>query len=457
MIVSFSVSNFRSFSAEETFSLVASNRLAGSHDDHAVPIPGSEHRVLRAAVLYGANGAGKSNLFKALSYVKDVALKSRGKGTGTGREAFRLGPNIGEPSTFDLQFVVAGKLYRFGFKADDERLTEEWLAEVDGEQERTIYERITDKSGNVTVEAPGLKGTEPKLEALVTVGGPPNQSFLATVSVTLGPLGHGKVLETVLAWLKEGLHLVDPNGAVRDVWPHLANDPTCIAFAGDFLKSVSTGVEGLNVNSREIDAEGLLRLISSQSATRLLNELSESENGRHFVGVKGGGELLLKRLDSNRARLVSIRSLHKDINGHVVPFELGDESDGTQRLLYLMPALQHLQTMDQVFVIDEIDRSLHPNLVWEFVDFFLKGAGERHAQLILTTHESSLLDLDLLRRDEIWFAEKDQGGATHLYPLTDFKVRNDSEIRKHYLNGRFGAVPFLGDLNRLLDDEKQAV
>src|SRR3984957_2608235 len=116
MIVSFSVSNFRSFSSEETFSLVASNRLSGRHDDHAVPIPDSSERVLQTAVLYGANGAGKSNLFKALRYLKTIALRTRKRDSGMGRQAFRFGGQEHEPTCFDLQFIAQNSLYRFGVK-----------------------------------------------------------------------------------------------------------------------------------------------------------------------------------------------------------------------------------------------------------------------------------------------------------------------------------------------------
>jgi hypothetical protein len=109
-----------------------------------------------------------------------------------------------------------------------------------------------------------------------------------------------------------------------------------------------------------------------------------------------------------------------------------------------------------VYFIDEIDRSLHPILVWNFLDFFLKSREGSQHQIIVTTHESNLLDLDLLRRDEIWFVEKNQEGATRLYSLADFKVRKDLEIRKHYLQGRFGAVPFLGNLDRLLEPQDKS-
>ena len=126
--------------------------------------------------------------------------------------------------------------------------------------------------------------------------------------------------------------------------------------------------------------------------------------------------------------------------------ELTEESDGTRRLLNLIPALHN----PCVYFIDEIDRSLHPILVKEFLGFFLKSCGGVSRQIIVTTHESNLLDQDLLRRDEIWFAEKDQTAATRLYSLLDFKVRNDRDIRKGYLQGRFGAVPYLGSLEHLL-------
>src|ERR1035437_6000089 len=112
MIVSLSISNFRSFLSEETFSLVASNKLSGTHDDHVVPIPNSDQSVLKIGVIYGANGAGKSNFYKAIRYIRSVALGQREKGRGTGREPFRLAGSAEDPSSFDLQFIANNKLYR---------------------------------------------------------------------------------------------------------------------------------------------------------------------------------------------------------------------------------------------------------------------------------------------------------------------------------------------------------
>ena len=210
MIISFSVANFRSFSDEQTISLVASKRLSQSHEDHAVPIPGSTERVLGSGVLYGANGAGKSNLFKALSYVRSLVSEPRGKSAGTGREPFRLAAQSSSPSSFDLQFVAGGRLYRYGFKVTDHSVTEEWLLRVAGGKERPIYERTTDNDGTVNIEAAGLKSPSEKLAAMVTVGGPQNQLFLATIGSNLNAAELTGDLIAVIGWFNR-LVLIAPD------------------------------------------------------------------------------------------------------------------------------------------------------------------------------------------------------------------------------------------------------
>jgi uncharacterized protein len=450
MIVSLSISNFRSFFTEETLSLTASNKLSGSHEDHVTPIPNSDQNVLKIGVIYGANGAGKSNIFKALGYIKSIALGRRERGTA--RAPFRLGGDIEDPSTFDLQFIARQNLYRFGFKVDDARITEEWLAEVVDGREKILYERVTAQDGQVTVDAPGLKGISEKLTALITVGGPPQQSFLATVHLTLNRSDCGSHLGSVLSWFNDGLQLIGPDVPFGRLGQYLADNPGCRDFAGSFLKSVSTGVDHLQVSKTEITEDELRSLLPDDFVSRIRKNLGDDSEGRSLIRLSDGTELVIERGSENHVYRIAVRAAHQNEKGAVVPFELNDESDGTRRLLNLMPALHRLHTDATVFFIDEIDRSLHPNLVWEFVRFFLKSNNESHAQVILTTHESSLLDLELLRRDEIWFAEKDQASATRLYALTDFQVRKDLEIRKHYLSGRFGAVPFLGDVERLLAD-----
>jgi AAA15 family ATPase/GTPase len=152
-----------------------------------------------------------------------------------------------------------------------------------------------------------------------------------------------------------------------------------------------------------------------------------------------------------------ILTMHDATKGRAVAFSLSEESDGFRRLLNLLPALYRVKAGGGVFVVDELERSMHPMLARKFIEFFLNVADVARSQLIFTTHESTLLDQDLMRRDAIWFAEKDDAGASHLYSLADFHVRTDLDIEKGYFAGRFGAVPFLGGIDRLIEQQADAV
>ena len=453
MIVSFSVTNFRSFSSEQTFSMVASNRVAANHENHTFAIPDSNEKALKTAVIYGANGAGKSNLFKALQFLRNLALKPKKKNTGTGRDAFCFYADKKQFSEFDLQFITNDKLYRYGVTLDDERLIEEWLVQVKGSKEIALYERILDENGSVKIN--GLKTANEKLKALVTVGSPHNQSFLATVQATLESEEYPE-LKPIIDWFDDGLTLISPDTTIPSLGLLLDSNTSLLDFAGNFLSASSTGINKLTVQKNEISEDELRSFLPKDLASKLIEEINTESGSATLIPLGDNNELLIERTNEKHYFRVSVQSEHKHPDGSVVKLDLDEESDGTKRLLYLLPALHHLRTNSAVFFIDEIDRSMHPILSKQFLEFFLKSCNNGQHQIIVTTHESNLLDLDLLRRDEIWFAEKDNEGSSHLYSLTDFKVRNDLDIRKGYLQGRFGAIPFLGNLDSLLTERKPA-
>jgi AAA15 family ATPase/GTPase len=451
MIVLFSITNFRSFLAEETFSMVASKQLSTKLTTHVIPIPDATAQVLKTSVFYGANGAGKSNLFKALRYLRMLVLKPRKKNSGTGREVFRFAPDSAkQPSRFDLQFITQGKHYRFGCTVTDQHITEEWLVQIIGGQEKTVYERITDESGKVTIEAKEAKNISHKLAALVTVGGPQNQTFLATIRATLDEADYGEEISAVLAWFEDQLILIAPDASFATVGARLANDSAFREFAGTFLSASATGVSAINVQKQEVSEEELHNLLPASFVSRLLDE--DDEPGNALIQLGKDKQLLIERSDKNHYYRLTIQTYHNQEKS--ISLDLAEESDGTRRLLNLIPALHHLHNHNTVYFIDELDRSIHPMLAWKFLEFFLKSDINGQHQIIVTTHESHLLDLDLLRRDEIWFVEKDSNGATHLYSLLDFKPRKDMDIRKHYLQGRFSAIPFLHHLEHLLEEIK---
>lgn len=452
MILSFSVSNFRSIYSEQTFSLVSSKRVSGFHQNHESAIPKSKETVLKTAVIYGANGAGKSNLFKALRYMQEMVTESKGRSMqGTKRECFRFNSNAQtEPTMFDLQFIAGSQCYRYGFKVNDSKVLEEWLIKV-GSKDQVLFERITSQNDEVVVELRKSMSTaekEKKLQALATVGGPSNQLFLSTIYANLKNVDLTKDYSAVSDWFNNILKLIAPTESVAMLGHLLANNEDFLNFAGSFLKSSSTGVESLNPNKIELSEEELKNLLPASVVKEILNDLNV-KNRSALVQMDDGNELIIERKKDNHFFRIKIQAMHKGSSGKETPLDLNEESDGTRRLLNLMPALHRLKTKDAVFFIDEIDRSMHPILVWKFLEYYLNFCDGGQRQIIVTTHETNLLHLDLLRRDEIWFAEKDENLETHFYSLTDFKVRNDLDIRKNYLQGRFGAIPFMGDLENL--------
>lgn len=449
MIVSFSVANFRSFEREQTLSMVASRRLEGAHPHHAVAIPDSAERALRSAAVYGANGAGKSNLWAALAHLRTLTLAPRPRNASLPYDPFRLAQTSSEPSSFDLLFATGSALYRYGIQADSSRITEERLCRVENGHESTIFERVTTPDNQVTVESKPLRAQGERLKALLTLGAPPNQSFLATVRANLSAADLGEPLGDTIRWFEE-LTMVAPDARYNRLANQLARDPHFAEFASTFLRESSTGVDRLSVSRKAITEDQLRSLLSEDQLHRILKQVSQGHSAT--VRLREGNELLIDSHD-NQYFMLTIQAAHASTGGTQVALDLSEESDGTRRLLELMPALHRLHTTGGVYFIDEIDRSMHPALTWKFLEFFLATSATHNRQIIVTTHESNLLDLELLRRDEIWFCEKDTMGASRLYSLADYKVRTDLALRKHYLQGRFGAVPFLGNLDNLVPED----
>jgi len=253
-----------------------------------------------------------------------------------------------------------------------------------------------------------------------------------------------------LDWFETKLRLIRPMDNFRSLGHMSDEDPDFLKFASAFLRASSTGIDGLRINKKEMSEDEIRTTFPAPIAERVLSKRFPS--GASVLKFNDETELRFERTDKDHYYRVSIGAEHEHKPGERIVMDISEESDGTRRLLQLIPVLHHLRLKGGVFFIDEIDRSMHPLLVRKFLEFFLKSCGGDHRQVIVTTHESSLLDLELLRRDEIWFAQKDSDGASKIYSLADFQVRKDLEIRKHYLQGRFGAVPFLGNIDTLLEE-----
>lgn len=423
--------------------MVASGRYP-DHQEHLFDIPDSDERLLPVAVIYGANASGKSNLIKALQFVRELVVKGSHPGQPINRQPFRLGKSYAvEPSSFEVRFVHGKFVFGYGFKVTETEVVSEWLYLMKGGREIPCFERVTSGGAAKVDILEAFKGDDygdhSRIRLLGTIGARSNQLFLSAARESFDSSAQGPIVRAVLEWL-EFLTIIGPGDRFSSLSKFVDDRPDFKAFAGEFLHAASTGISCLQVHKVEYDEQAPPHpSIRAWMETLAPGQVRTTMDGHVERG--GGKEFKVARLVAE----------HKDDSGRAIAFSISDESDGTRRVLDLLPALYQAKGGRGVFVIDEIDRSLHPLLAKKFLEFFLRLDSRERGQMILTTHEANLMDLDLLRRDEIWFTEKNRAAETSVYSLSEFNIRTDLKVAKGYLQGRFGAIPFLGDIDRLAE------
>lgn len=446
MLIRFTVENFRSFDQEVVFSMLPGR--AQKHSEHIVA--GKDHGidVLRTGLLYGANASGKSNLVRAMAFAQNFIIQGTRPKHAIPVEPFRLrSGRATEPSRFEFEFMVGQQAFAYGFVVDQQMVREEWLYEVTNKNEHILFDRTTsiEATTQATFSNQIIKQSDKQFLEFVARGTRPNQLLLTETAEN-----NVTIFDMIYEWFRHTLTIIFPHSKARGIQVGVHKDKKFTQALGAFLKNMNTGID--EVCTRKVEKETVnfpLDLILDDWVQE------ENDNGGEKLGFVDGPAGRRYLLHHNKADLLEIYALgtRRLVNGTPIDFELFEESDGTQRLFDLFPILYGAR--DRVFVIDELERSLHPNLVRRFIHYFLES--DTNNQLIVTTHESTLLDLDLLRRDEIWFVEKSPNGASTLYSLEEFKPRHDLDIRKGYLHGRFGAIPVFG--SNLLEEivEKVAV
>ncbi len=447
MLIQFTVENFSSFDAKTTFSMLAdgSERL---HPSHVVDSgQGKTASILRAAALYGANGAGKSSLVKAVSFAKKMILRGTRGGQRTRVTPFKLGSDAQRPSRFEFVFVHEGTQYSYGFLLNAAQVLEEWLYATVSKKEVRYFERVTSADGQTEVEFgatfTGKVAKQKQFLAFVAQGTRPNQLFL-----TEAREHNVGAVAPVIGWFEDVLTIISAEAQSKQLEKQLYADSNFAEFVGACLHNAGTGIKTISAHKMPFDVDKKFAVLPDTKRQNFLQSLQE-EGAKVMYGPHGSRDAFIQD-EPDQPALLRLKTQHRSQDGRAIDFDFGEESDGTQRLLHLTPVLYDLKSMPCVLLLDELDRRLHPLLSRHFVRMALDCAENSvHSQLIFTTHETSLLDLDLLRRDEIWFVEKDKGGASHLYSLAEFNIRPDLKIQKGYLNGRFGAIPFIGDICNL--------
>jgi len=431
MIIDFAIENFLSIREEQRFSFVASGKIKDLPENTIeLSVPGMKGaKLLKSAVIYGANASGKTNVLKGLEFLrKTVILSHISLKPG---QLFPLVPfklddhSFREPSRFEISFILDNVRHEFGFSLLPDKVIEEHLHSYPLGTRRIWFER------SLIEDIYDYKyGTRFKKDDVIEEKTRPNALYLSTGA----QLNHSD-LKRIYAWF-EGLQMIfraDPQETAEYVLDNKQGDP----IAG-LLGQADLGICDVRVNRIEIDRARQLEDVpyleeSVREVLRAVVRALESLEGEVDTATSAIGVLTTK-----------IAHRRRD-SGEEVLLDLTEESAGTQRYFSLLGPWLEALAGGRSICIDEIERSLHPLLSRRIIEGFHNPDLNKHgAQLLAATHDTTVLDQDLFRRDQIWFTEKDENGATVLYPLTDFTVRKGEALQKGYLAGRYGAIPMIG-------------
>jgi uncharacterized protein len=436
MLIRFVVSNFLSFKEETEFNMLTGNFKI--HQDHVYERHGFE--VLKAAAIYGANGAGKSNLIKAIAFFKNLVEQ----GIRELAPKHKASPEMAEkPTSFEIEFLTLNSSYYYKIVIDGAKILEEQLVRMSSKKDdEVIFERSINFLGEqkLNLHSRYLESEQDKVrkqlledEFIVF-----NKPFL-----TIGAqFKENKIKEITEAfeWITQKLIIIFPQTKPEYILPTFIFNKKFHQFSNQLMCGFDTGITKIDVENLTLDEYyGKDNQREAKVTADRLNITRFLEITSDAIAVLGpDGKPVIKKL----------YTIHKGHGDKPIKFELSEESEGTQRLFNFIPAFFLLLFQNAVVFFDEIDQSIHSYLL---KNLLAKVMNERNTtgQIIFTTHESNLLDLDIFRQDEIWFANKSDEGSTNFYSLSEYKPRYDLDIRKGYLNGRFGAIPNTGDLASL--------
>lgn len=426
MLVQFTLGNFKSFKERMTLSLSATNDDWREEDNLAFAF---NQRLVKTAAIYGPNAGGKSNLLNAMVVFRDLiqnSSKESQKDEPIHVIPFRLHSTTeNAPSFFEVVFLQSGTRYRYGFEATSKAIETEWLfKQAASIRETRLFTRDKDVI-SVTDAFKEGRGLENRTR--------PNALFLSVAAQF-----NGDISGEIMGWMNKFRNISGLNDAgYMNFTTNLLNDTYYGPLIRELVKAVDVGIE--NLEREEIAASKIPDMLPKNMPKELR-------------------EMVLR----NAAGAFAVKTLHQrydaqDKPAGIVKFDLqGQESAGTEKFVALTGPFLTALREGSVLITDELEARLHPLLTKALVGLFNSSANKRNAQLIFATHDEGLLESQRIRRDQVWFVEKNQIGASCLFSLDEIKgVRKSSKFRKEYLLGQFGGVPHVNDLQEVLKHAKK--
>ncbi len=415
MLIEFTVKNYRSIKEEQTLSLVKNKDE--KRNGFAPDIPQSI-ALTSSAVIYGANAAGKSNLIDALAFMDNMVRKSAtSKQQG---DKIQVTPFLfdakttQESSEFELVFISEGVKFQYGFSLDKEKVLEEWLIAYPKGRPQEWFSRIYNAKNNKSEYKFGnhLSG-----QKQVWKNATRNNALFLSTAIQL----NSEQLQPIFNWFQSKFLIINSSEISPNFTLEHCDTNNHKELILQFLQSVNIEIHNIEIKKEQFDPSHLPRDMPTSVKEIYINKLT--------------GKEVIKE----------VKSIHKTQNGDLVSLDLEEESEGTQKFFSLSGLWLEALRKGYVIVIDELHNSLHPKLVKHLVELFHNvKTNPNNAQLIFTTHDTSILNQYVFTRDQIWFCEKDESQATIVYPLTDFSPRKGRDnLEQRYMSGRYGGIPFI--------------
>ncbi len=454
MFIGFSVGNFLSFKTPQTMSMMASK--VARHKEHI--LSGNGKKILKTGLIYGANAGGKSNFIKAIDFSRDIILDGLEE-VNLNRKYFRISENgYKQPGVFEYRLITQSKKeYSYGIAISyaTKEILSEWLVRIEKNGSETfIFNRDTDENG--------VSFTSSEVKPKSTIEGIKWKIFLDVFGENISPSmkkksvlsdvaersndnrGILREIRDVYEWF-QNIIILFPTSQYSGLNQLVENEEVRQFFSG-ILRYFDTGIESVESQLGEMEFDRIFEGIPKEHAEKLKTRISNDiEDDSVMFKVNNQVYSLKKDAEGN---IITTKMMQNHGNSQEL-FEYADESDGTQRLFDLIPLFFEHQG-NRVIFIDEIDRSLHTNLTRKFLELFYSLTEDADCQIIATTHDSNLLDLDLVRQDEIWFIKRLEDHSSQIYSLNRYKERYDKKIDKEYLLGRYDAVPVFDE--EILED-----
>lgn len=440
MLLRFVVSNYKSIGHPVEFSMFPTEENVDKKYLKMIDTKMGTWKILRRGGFFGPNASGKTSFIESLKFARDFIVKGRQSDTGTGINLFKGDfSDLDHKALFQFMFYIDGEVYEYGISMDEVQVYEEWLYILSKKGFIPMYTRITDEKGKTQIEIEAKyanKTSQERKLAEVLKNSIQEEQKNQLYLYKLYDNGSKKIRK-IMQWFKN-LQVIFPTTTVRGLPLRMSNDRDFQSFVSNSLKKLDTGVANVSVVSDEIN---FIEFAEKMDLPKeIITDIEEKKNG--IISINGKYFIFGKK-DIRKTVLIQIKFEHR-LNEKSFQFNIEDESDGTQRLLDLLPIIFGMDEKNQaIYFVDEIDRSLHTKLSMYLLSQFMKESNNTFNQIIFTAHDVNLINLDEFSQNEIWFVEKNMMGETKIRPFSDFNIKEGQDVIKSYLAGRFGAVPVI--------------